>query len=306
VRIWLGERALGDGARCLIVADVGSNHDGDLGRATALVDAAAESGADAVLFHSFHAELLARRRSSDGASTPRLERLELRTEWHAVLRTRALAKGLVFLATTFDVRRAELVAALGVPAMSAAATDLGQRALLAALGGFGRPILIATGGAPRQTVEAALAAVSDGSGAPGRRPPIVLVAGTTGSCAADADLGEIAALRASFGCVVGWADRAPGWALGIGAVALGASLVVKGLTDDRTRRGPDHEAALEPVAFRTFAAAAREVEAAGRRRGRSAPAGEMPAWREPPAAIESAPCNPETAAGSSPSRSSPT
>jgi len=274
VRVSLGERALGDRAPCLVVADVGCNHDGDLARATALVDAAAASGADAVLFHSFHAaDLNARRHQlpEPGGNGWRLERLELHTEWHAVLRARAIAGGLLFLATAYDVQRAALLAALGLPAMSAA--DLGDAALLAAFGGFGRPILLAAGGAPRDAVETALAAVAAGAGAPSRLPPIVLVAGTAGSRAADADLGEIAALRARFGCLVGWADRTPGWALGIGAVALGASLVVKGLTDDRARRGPDHATALAREEFRAFAAAVREIEAAGRGAGPRAGAG---------------------------------
>src|SRR4051812_29144727 len=104
MRINLGERPLGDGAPCLTIAEIGSNHDGSLGRALALIDAAADAGADAVKFQSFRAAtLLARRRRTaaggwePAAAYPTLERLEVPCEWHATLRDRATARGVLFL-----------------------------------------------------------------------------------------------------------------------------------------------------------------------------------------------------------------
>ncbi|HXJ35861.1 MAG TPA: N-acetylneuraminate synthase family protein [Candidatus Eisenbacteria bacterium] len=264
MRIALGERALGADAPALVVAEIGSNHDGSLERALALVDLAARAGADGVQFHSFHAAALPLEPGPDGGSVAaevhrQLERAELRTEWHAPLRERALARGLVFLSIAFDAQRAELLAALGVPAIAVASRDLGRAPLLRTLGGFGRPLLLATGGAAESEIAAALAAIGEGAGAPSRRPPVVLVAGPDGARSEDADLRTLGTLRTRFGCPVGWTDRSPGSALALGAVTLGACFVVKGLTDDRGRRGPDHATALEPGDLAAVVRAVREL-----------------------------------------------
>src|SRR5262249_38213548 len=119
----LGDRSVGASAPALLVAEIGSNHDGDLARALALIDAAAAAGADAVQFHSFRAARLAAARHDapgNGASADlraHWQRTELRTEWHAVLRDRATARRLVFLSVPFDAERATLLAALGVVAV---------------------------------------------------------------------------------------------------------------------------------------------------------------------------------------------
>ena len=263
----LGDRAVGSGAPALLVAEIGSNHDGDLARALALIDAAAVAGAGAVQLHSFRAARLAAAhalRATDyhaaADAHAHLARAELRTEWHARLREHAAARHLVFLSTPFDAERATLLAALGVQAFPVAARDLGCPSLLRVLGGFGRPILLGVAGATRDEIDTAMAAVGEGAGAPARRPPFVLV---TGPRADDrADLRAIARLEASYDCLVGWTDRRPGHVLALGAVARGACIVVKPFTDDRTRRGPDHEAALDPPAFTAMATAVRELESA--------------------------------------------
>src|SRR6185436_3311910 len=102
-------RRLGPGAPCLVIAEIGSNHDGDLGRALALVDAAAEAGADAVKFQSFRAATLCARRwpGPDGRwrpapAFPVLERHEVPTAWHARLAEQAKARGVPFLPAAFD------------------------------------------------------------------------------------------------------------------------------------------------------------------------------------------------------------
>jgi sialic acid synthase SpsE len=271
MRIALAERAVGDGAPCLLIAEVGSNHDGSLDRALALVDVAADAGADAVKFQSFRAAtLLVRRcRTADGgwqpaAAYPTLERLEVPGEWHAALRDRARARGILFLSTPFDEERATLLAALGVPALKVASGDLTHLPLLRRLGGFGRPILLSTGLATPAEIDAALAAIAEGAGGGARRPPVVLL-----HCVSlyplrpgDANLRVLPALRAETGCLVGWSDHSPGHTLAVGAVALGACVVEKHLTDDRRRKGPDHPFAMEPGEFRAMAAAIRELEAA--------------------------------------------
>ena len=269
----LCDRAAGGPAPALLVAEIGSGHDGDVTRALALIDAAADAGADAVQFHSYRAAgLAARRGPANGAAgaaadvSARLERTELRTEWHAVLRDRASARQLIFLSVPFDEQRGELLAALGVRAFPVAPGDVTHLPLLRALGGFGRPILLGTSLARPGDVAAALVAIGEGAGAPLRRPPVVLVAGP----GPGGDLGAVGRLDPRHDCLVGWSDRQPGHVLALGAVARGACLVVKAFTDDCTRRGPDHATALDPHGFRAMVDSVRELERAlhGDRAGR--------------------------------------
>ncbi len=271
MRITLGERTVGDGAPCLVIAEIGSNHDGSLERALALVDAAAAAGADAVKFQSFRAAtLLAPRRPVPGGGWrpnegyPMLERLEVPVEWHAALRDRARERGALFLSTPFDEERAALLAALGVPAFKLASGDLTHVPLLRRVGGYGRPVLLSTGLATVEEIVAALEAITAGAGATARRPPVVLL-----HCVSryplrpgDANLRALVALQARFDCPVGWSDHSPGHTLAVGAVALGACVVEKHFTDDRRRPGPDHSFAMEPNEFRAMVSAIRELESA--------------------------------------------
>jgi sialic acid synthase SpsE len=269
-RVRIGRRETGDGCRTLVVAAIGSNHDASLPRALALIDAAASAGADAVRFRSFRAAaLVARRRPRPGGGWQaceeyaQLERLELPAEWHAPLRDRARQRGLVFLSTPYDEGRAALLASLGMPAFRVSCGDVTHEPLLRTLGGYGRPVLLSTGLASEAEIARALAAVANGAGVAERRPPVVLV-----QCARDplgeagGDLRTLATLRHRFDCLVGWSDHGAGWVHALGAIALGACLVEKPLTDDRRRPGADHATSLEPVDLAAMTTAIRTLEGA--------------------------------------------
>lgn len=270
-RVRIGDRDVGDGCPVLVVAAIGSNHDGNLPRALALIDAAASAGANAVRFQSFRAAtLMARRwpRPGGGWQTceeyARLERLELPADWHAPLRDRARQRGLLFLSTPYDENRAALLASLGMPAFRVCCGDVTHEPLLRVLGGYGRPVLLSTGLASEDDVGHALAALAAGAGAVERRPPAVLI-----QCAVDptgsdapADVRTVATLRARFDCLVGWSDHAPGYVHALAAAALGACIVEKPLTDDRRRAGVDHAGALEPLDFAAMTTALRVLEPA--------------------------------------------
>jgi N,N'-diacetyllegionaminate synthase len=269
VRVRIGDREVGDGLPCLLVAAIGSNHDGSLARAIELSDAAATAGAGAVRFQSFRAAtLLARRwpRPDGGWQTcehyAQLERLELPAEWHAPLRDRARQRGLLFLSTPYDEARAALLASLGVPAFRVSCGDLTHEPLLRCLGGYGRPILLSTGLATADEVRGGLAALARGAGADERRPPAVLVHCGVDPAAVEhgMDVRALPVLRAGFDSLVGWSDHAPGHVHALAAVALGACLVEKHLTDDRRRPGAAHATSLEPVDFAAMARAVRALE----------------------------------------------
>jgi len=166
--------------------------------------------------------------------------------------------------------------------------------LLEALAGFGRPVLLSTGFASETEIAEALAALERGAGGRARRPPVVLL-----HCGAlrplrprDANLRVLGALRDRFGELTGWSDHSEGSTLALGAVALGACIVEKHLTDDRSRVGGDHALSMQPDDFRALVAGVREIECAlGDRDGltRGADAGARAAVRRSVHAARSLP-----------------
>jgi N,N'-diacetyllegionaminate synthase len=269
-RVRIGDREVGDGCPTFVVAAIASNHDASLSRALGLIDAAATAGANAVRFQSYRAAtLMARRRPRPGGGWQaceeyaQLERLELPADWHALLRDRARQRGLVFLSTPYDEARAALLASLGMAAFRVSCGDVTHEPLLRTVGGYGRPVLLSTGLASEPEIEQALAAIASGAGAAERRPPAILV-----QCAFDplaeagSDVRTVSTLRRRFDCLVGWSDHGAGWVHALGAVALGACLVEKPLTDDRRRPGGDHATSLEPIDFAAMTAAIRALETA--------------------------------------------
>jgi len=263
-----GDRMVGDGS-VLVIAEAGVNHDGDVERAHRLVDAAADTGADAVKFQTFDPTALAtssaptadyQRAAGEGEDQQSmLARLTLPASAWAELQAHARERDLVFLSTPFDLASARLLDELDVPAFKVGSGELTNIPFLRALAGFGRPMLISTGMADLREVAEALDAVAQAGD-----PPVALFHCVSAYPAphADANLRAIGTLRAAFGVPVGWSDHTPGIELPVGAVALGAAMVEKHLTLDRTASGPDHAASLEPDAFGAMVAAIRSVASA--------------------------------------------
>jgi len=248
----IAERPIGADAPVYVIAEIGSNHDGELERALGLVEAAAAAGADAVKFQSFTADGLSRRGE---AAHPVLEKLALPDAWIAPLRACAAERGLHFLSTPFDEGAASTLAGHDLPAFKIASGDLTHAPLLDHVAAFGRPVLLSTGLSDLEEVEAAVARIGD-------RVPLALL-----HCVAsyppspdDWNLRAVATLAAHFGCVVGLSDHSAGHAAVCGAVALGARVVEKHLSDDPSRPGPDHAYALSTSDFAAMVSAVRDLE----------------------------------------------
>lgn len=262
-------RRIGGGEPPYLIAEAGVNHNGSPELALRLVDAAADAGADAVKFQTFSAELLAtadapqaayqRRHAAATSQVEMLRDLELPVDALRACRERARLRGLEFLSTPFDLPSVELLAEIGVPAFKVGSGDLTNLVLLRAVAAHGLPVLASTGMASLGEVEAAVADLrSHGD------PPLVLLQCTSAYPAApgDANLRAMATLRQRFRIPVGYSDHTPGTSVAVAAVALGAAVIEKHLTLDRSLPGPDHAASLEPDAFAALAAAAREAHAA--------------------------------------------
>ena len=252
-----------------VIAEAGVNHDGDVEVAHRLIDAAADAGAGAVKFQTFVPDALASpsaptaayQRARDGGDDQRsmLVRLALPTDAWASLQAHARDRRVVFLSTPFDRASAELLDRLDVPAFKVGSGELTNLPFLALLARTGRPLIVSTGMATMVEVAAAVDAIR----ATGYRQLALLHCVSSYPAApADANLAAIRMMREAFGVQTGWSDHTPGTELPVAATALGAVIIEKHLTLDRSRRGPDHAMSLEPPEFAAMVRAIRATEQA--------------------------------------------
>lgn len=260
----IGDRSVGGGHPCFVIAEIGVNHNGDLELAHALIDAAVSAGADAVKFQTFVPELLAARgapkaeyqklRDSEVDQIAMLAKLALSEDAHRELQAHAVAAGIVFLSSPFDDHSVELLRRLDVPAYKIPSGEVVNLPMLRRIASIGRPILMSTGMCTLDEVAAAVDAVAGA--------PLALFHCVSSYPAApqDCNLRAIATLRERFGVPVGWSDHAEGVSIAVAAVALGAQMIEKHITLDRALPGPDHAASLEPGELAAMVRSIRAVE----------------------------------------------
>jgi N-acetylneuraminate synthase/N,N'-diacetyllegionaminate synthase len=251
-----------------LIAEAGVNHNGDPALALRLVEEAARAGADAVKFQTFSATGLTtadapqaayqRERARAGSQQEMLRALELSVAALEAALGRAGELGIAAFSTPFDVASVRLLAELDVPCLKVGSGDLTNLALIRAVASTGRPMILSTGMATLDEVDAAVAAVR----AAGDAPLAILHCLSAYPAPADeVNLRAIALLRHRYGVEVGFSDHTTGRATPIAAVALGATIVEKHLTIDRTLPGPDHAASMEPRQLGELAADLREAHA---------------------------------------------
>lgn len=266
----IGDRPVAVGAPVLVVAEAGVNHDGDVARAEELVDAAADSGADAIKFQMFAAERVASanapkagyQRETTGAGESQQEmlaRLELAPEEYERLSRRCSQRGILFLASVFDAEAVALLGRLGAPGIKVGSGELTNWPLLEGVAAAELPVILSTGMA---TLDEVVAAVDILAGGGCERVALLQCTTNYPADPADANLKAIATLRGALGLPVGYSDHTVGMETALAAVALGACIVEKHLTLDTSLPGPDHRASLDPPAFRRFVDGIRIVSAA--------------------------------------------
>lgn len=255
-RFMIGRRAIAPEAPSYLIAEVGSNHDGDLERALEHIREAAKSGADAVKFQSFRASML----SSLGApGHEALRALEIPEAWYPTLYECAGESGIDFLSTPFDELRVNALGLLGVPAIKIASGDLTHLPLMRCAAESGLPVLVSTGLAFLDEVRDAVRLLRES--ASGGFALLHCVASYPPSYD-ELNLRAIETLAAEFSCPVGFSDHSPGSAAPLGAVALGARIIEKHVTFDRSAPGPDHAYAMTYAEFKGMCGAIRALEAA--------------------------------------------
>ena len=258
------------GKGVFIIAEAGVNHNGDVRLAKKLVDAACDAGADAVKFQAFNAERLvcadapkARyQKETTGAGESQLDmlrRLELSEEAHKELSAYCRRKNIVFMSTPFDEGCADFLKKLGMGIFKIPSGELTNLSFLRHVATFGKPMIVSTGMADMTEIKRAMAAIKK---AGNRRVSLLHCVSSYPVPAAEVNLKAMQTLARTFKVPVGFSDHTLGIDIAIAAAALGAAIIEKHLTLDRTMPGPDQRMSLEPGEFKAMVDSIRRVSAA--------------------------------------------
>ena len=258
--------------KTLIIAEAGVNHNGDLNLARRLIDVAADAGADRVKFQTFSADRLvtvsadkapyqARATGSEESQHAMLRRLELSRAMHVELIGHCKARGIEFFSTGFDPASVDLLAELGASSFKIPSGEITNLPYLRHVGRYGKPVILSTGMSSLGEIEAALA-VLEQSGTPRSRITVLHCTTEYPAPMAEVNLRAMLTIRDAFGVAVGYSDHTPGIEVAIAAVALGAAVIEKHFTLDRTLPGPDHKASLEPAELEAMVRGIRNIEQA--------------------------------------------
>ena len=263
-------RKVGPGNPCFIVAEAGVNHNGDVDLAKQLVDVAAEAGADAVKFQTFKAERVVSATATKaeyqlettGSSESQLEMLralELSPEAHIQLQAYCQDRGMIFMSTPFDEGSSDLLARLDVPVFKIPSGEVTSLPFLEYIARKGKPIIFSTGMSYLGEVDQAVRVIRSA----GCQQLVLLhCVSNYPTDPGDANLRAMQTMGAAFKVPVGYSDHTPGIEVPLAAVAMGASVIEKHFTLDRSLPGPDHRASLEPDQLRAMVTGIRTVELA--------------------------------------------
>ncbi len=253
-----------------VIAEAGVNHNGSVDLALQLVDAAKASGADAVKFQSFRADLLATRSAHKAAYQERttaqsesqfemLRRLQLDAAAHLTILEHCKKIGIQFLSSPFDEQSADMLEELNVPLYKIPSGEITNLPLLRHIAAKRKPLILSTGMCTLGEVEEAVHVLQDAGCV-----ELTLLHCVTEYPApyAEVNLRAMHTLKLAFGLPVGYSDHTPGIEIAIAAAALGAEVIEKHFTLDRSLAGPDHAASLEPLELQQMVTAIRHVEAA--------------------------------------------
>ncbi|MGY4619567.1 sialic acid synthase SpsE/sugar phosphate isomerase/epimerase [Bradyrhizobium sp. USDA 4472] len=263
--IRIGNRLLGDGQPCYVIAEVGNNHNGDFDRAIALVDAAIAAGADCAKFQMRKLDEVYRASSLSGKdddlaveyTLDLLRRFELTTEQQKRIADYCASKGIEYLCTPWDAKSVAVLEGFGVTAYKVASADLTNLPLLAKLAATGKTLIVSTGMSTTEEIKTAAKFLDERNG----NYVLLHCQSTYPAALHNIHLRFMETLR-EIHPLVGYSGHERGTAVSTAAVALGAAVIERHITLDREMEGPDHAASLEPEEFKALVTGIREVEAA--------------------------------------------
>ena len=253
-----------------IIAEAGVNHNGDLEMAKQMARVAKECGADIVKYQTAVPELVVSRfaakaeyqKQTTDAAESQLEmirRLHFSFEAHRELKEYCDSIGIQYLSAPFDIPSVRFLGTLHLPLLKIPSGEITNLPYLEEVGKLKTPVLLSTGMATIVEIDDALR-ILDESGCP---DAIVLHCNTQYPTPyADANLTAMIDLFEQFGFPVGLSDHTPGWECDVAAAVLGAQVIEKHFTLDKSLPGPDQQASLDPAEFKAMVQAVRNTEAA--------------------------------------------
>lgn len=264
--IEIGDKSVGNGFKCFIIAEAGVNHNGSVETAKKLINTAKEVGADAVKFQTFKTDSVVTKKApkaeyqkiSDNYSSQyeMIRKLELSADEFIELSNYAKSKGIIFLSSPFDSESVELLDQIGISAFKLGSGEITNLPLIKNVANKGKPVILSTGMASLCEIEEALKIIKTKS------IDVILMYCVTNypASASEIDLNIMKTLQNTFKIPVGFSDHTMGIELSVAAVALGACVIEKHFTLDRNLEGPDHKASLEPENFKRMVDSIRNVE----------------------------------------------
>ena len=258
--------------KTLIIAEAGVNHNGDLDLAKQLINAAADAGADLVKFQTFNANRQVTRTakkadyqtqttSNTESQHAMLRRLELTEEMHHQLIAHCLTQNIGFLSTGFDIESVDLLVSLGQDCFKIPSGEITNLPYLRHIGQLGKTVILSTGMATLGEIEAAIE-VLEQTGTPRAKVTVLHCTTEYPTPMNEVNLRAMQSIHTAFDVAVGYSDHTEGIEIAIAAVAMGASVIEKHFTLDRTFPGPDHQASLEPAELKAMVTAIRNIEIA--------------------------------------------
>jgi len=265
-KIKIENKLIGDGQPCFIVAEIGCNHNGKLEQAKEMIDLALEAGCDAVKFQSFAANKLFNEYFDYTQQGPRrknwiglLRSLELPKEWHLFLSKYCRQKGIIFFSSVCDEERVDWLEEINVPAFKVPSYELTHIPLIKYIARKGKPIILSSGIGNEREIEEAINIIYQ----EGNRDVILMhCVSAYPTKFEDLSLKTIPYYKKRFEIPVGLSDHSLGTLSSSLAVTLGADIVEKHITLEKTLPGPDHYFALDKKEIKEWVSRIRETEKA--------------------------------------------
>jgi len=253
------DREIGTHIRPYLIAEMSGNHNQSLDRALAIVDAAAQAGADAIKLQTYTAETMTLDLRApgfviddpgslwEGRQLYELyEEAHTPWDWHRPIMERAARRGLHCFSTPFDDTAVDFLESLGVPAYKIASFENTDLPLIRRVARTGKPMIISTGMATAAEIDEAVRTARDA----GARDIVLLKCTSTYPATPEnSNVRTIPNMREAFGCEVGLSDHTMGCGVAVAAVAMGAVMVEKHFTLRRADGGVDSAFSLEPLEF---------------------------------------------------------
>ncbi len=256
----------------IIIAEAGVNHNGSIEMARKMVEAARECGVDYIKFQTFKADKIAnkfalqadyqkRNLHEDSSQVEMLRKLELADKDFVLLKAYCDSSDVRFMSTPFDLESIDFLCGLGMDYMKVPSGEITNLPYLRKIASKGIPVIMSTGMCGLGEIEDALDILYNGGMSTG---DITLLHCNTEypTPMADVNLRAMETLRSAFGTKVGYSDHTRGIEVPVAAVVMGASVIEKHFTLDKSLPGPDHVASLEPSELRAMVDAIRNIELA--------------------------------------------